>query len=124
MSRHSSWWRYIAYLFVRLRANAQTLRERLEFEELIASISTQFINLPRDRIGERSRKGSSELVEHAGIDRAQIIVHRAGEAEFVRSYSNRGRRPRRGAADRFEEDDCKLRYSTGSSAATSAQGCI
>src|SRR5262249_4633374 len=37
---------YIAYLFVRLRANANTLRERLEFEELIASISTNFINLP------------------------------------------------------------------------------
>ncbi len=79
---------YIAYLFVRLRANAKTLRERLEFEELIASISTHFINLPRDRIRENVAKGLEQLVRHAGIDRARIVVHHAGEADFATGYSH------------------------------------
>jgi hypothetical protein len=64
------------------------LRERLEFEELIASISTHFINLPRDRIRENVAKGLAQLVKHAGIDRARILVHHTGEADFAASYSH------------------------------------
>ena len=79
---------YIAYLFIRLRANAKTLRERLEFEELIASISTNFINLPRERIRENVARGLEQLVRHAGVDSAQILVHQAGEADFAVSYPN------------------------------------
>src|SRR5262249_9089783 len=41
---------YVGYLFLRLRANARTLRARLVFEHLISAISTQFIDLPRDRL--------------------------------------------------------------------------
>ncbi|MER9879753.1 two-component system VirA-like sensor kinase [Mesorhizobium sp. M0118] len=70
---------YVAYLFARLRRNARILRERLEFEGLIASISTQFINLPRDHIRAGISKGLARLVDHAGLDGAQIFVsHIAG----------------------------------------------
>jgi signal transduction histidine kinase/CheY-like chemotaxis protein len=93
---------YVAYLFARLRANARVLRERLEFEDLIASISTQFINLPRDLIRADVEKGLARLVEHASLDGAQIIACRAGEADFPGSCSYR--RPTRGAPGcRFEE---------------------
>jgi signal transduction histidine kinase/ActR/RegA family two-component response regulator len=80
---------YIVYLFVRLRAKAQILRQRLAFEELIASISSQFINLPRDRIRDSISNGLRRLVEHCGLDGAQMIVDRAGEDEFARGYSYR-----------------------------------
>jgi signal transduction histidine kinase len=78
---------YVAYLFIRLRANAETLRERLEFESLIASISTQFINLPLDRIRADIGEALARLVEHAGLDSAQIVVLGAGEPNLAGSYS-------------------------------------
>ena len=77
---------YIAYLFVRLRANAQILRERLDFEGLIASISTEFINVPHDRIRENVAKALKRLVDHAGLDGAEIIVHQAGKADIAAGY--------------------------------------
>ncbi|AZN99802.1 two-component system VirA-like sensor kinase [Mesorhizobium sp. M9A.F.Ca.ET.002.03.1.2] len=77
---------YVAYLFARLRHNARTLRERLEFEGLIASISTQFINLSRDRIRAGISKGLARLVEHAGLDGAQIFVSRTSDAGSSGSY--------------------------------------
>ncbi|WP_051334015.1 two-component system VirA-like sensor kinase [Mesorhizobium sp. WSM3224] len=70
---------YVAYLLARLRRNAQILRERLEFERLIASISSQFINLPRDRIRTEISEGLARLVAQAGLDGAQIVVSRAGD---------------------------------------------
>jgi signal transduction histidine kinase/ActR/RegA family two-component response regulator len=85
---------YVAYLFVRLRANARTLRERLEFESLIASISTQFINLPRDRIRADIDEALVRLVEHAHVDGARIIVSADGEPDLAGSFSYR-----RAAAD-------------------------
>lgn len=77
---------YVVYLFVRLRANARSLRERLEFEGLIATVSTQFINLPRDRIRAGVGQGLSRLAEHAGLDSAQIVVCRDGEIDVSRSH--------------------------------------
>jgi signal transduction histidine kinase/CheY-like chemotaxis protein len=77
---------YVVYLFARLRRNAQVLRERLEFEGLIASVSTQFINLPRDRIRADISKGLSRLVEHAGLDGAQIFVSRICEGDSPSGY--------------------------------------
>jgi signal transduction histidine kinase len=80
---------YVAYLFVRLRANAQRLRERLEFESLIASISTQFINLPRDRIRAGIGEALARLVEHSRLDGAQIVTSAAGEPGLAGSFSYR-----------------------------------
>jgi signal transduction histidine kinase len=77
---------YVAYLFARLRNNARTLRERLEFEALIGSISTQFINLPHDRIRAGISKGLARLVEHAGLDGAQIFVSRTDHADGSDGY--------------------------------------
>lgn len=77
---------YIGYLFVRLRANAQILRERLQFEELLASISAQFINLPSDRIGEEVGSGLRMLVEQLGVDGGRIIVGRNTDPAGSYSY--------------------------------------
>ncbi|MER8962272.1 two-component system VirA-like sensor kinase [Mesorhizobium sp. M0701] len=94
---------YVAYLFARLRRNARILRERLEFEGLIASISTQFINLPRDRIRAGISKGLARLVEHAGLDGAQIFVsHIAGPSGGYFYRRPGGSRPARLSKDMIE----------------------
>ncbi|MDK1374121.1 MULTISPECIES: two-component system VirA-like sensor kinase [unclassified Sinorhizobium] len=77
---------YVAYLFVRLRANAQTLKQRLGFEALIASISTHFINLPREEIRAAIGEALARLVEFAGLDGAQIIVVDDGGPDLDGSY--------------------------------------
>lgn len=77
---------YVAYLFVRLRASARILRERLEFEDLISTVSTQFINLPPDRVRAGIGEGLSRLGKHAGLDSAQILVCRNGEIDASRSH--------------------------------------
>ncbi|MGE0006603.1 MAG: two-component system VirA-like sensor kinase [Parvibaculaceae bacterium] len=63
---------YVAYLFIRLRANARTLSERLESERMIASISTQFINLPREAVGPEISKVLERLVGHMHLDGACV----------------------------------------------------
>lgn len=78
---------YIGYLFIRLRLNAQVLRERLEFEALLASISTQFINLPRDRVSDEIGTGLKKLTKHLGVDGGQIIVDRGGKTDLAGSYA-------------------------------------
>ena len=69
---------YLGHLFLRLRANARSLRSRVAFESLIAAISTAFIDLPRERIG-------------AGIDAG---LARLGSTDRRRSRSVRHRRRR------------------------------
>src|SRR3546814_32179 len=64
---------YLGHLFLRLRANARRLRARLGFEGLIAGISAQFINLPRDRIDEAIERGTARLAGHAAVDRAALL---------------------------------------------------
>jgi signal transduction histidine kinase/ActR/RegA family two-component response regulator len=65
---------YLGYLFVRLRRNASTLRARLSFEKVIASISTQFINLPRPQLGDGIEKALAQLSQQLSADRARIIL--------------------------------------------------
>jgi signal transduction histidine kinase len=112
---------YVAYLFARLRHNARILRERLQFEGLIASISTQFINLPRDRIRAGISKGLARLVEHAGLDGAQIIVSRTHDAESSGGYFYR--RPRVSTPAHLPKDMIEL-ASRWTLAGHERQGCI
>lgn len=112
---------YVAYLFARLRHNARILRERLEFEGLIASISTQFINLPRDRIRAGISKGLARLVEHAGLDGAQIFVSRTYDADLSGGYFYR--RPSGSATARLPNDLIEL-ASHWTLADHERQGCI
>ena len=65
---------YVGYLFLRLRANARSLQERLDLEKMIAEISTQFVNLPRTRINEEIQDGLARVARHTGVERAQIVV--------------------------------------------------
>ena len=51
----------------------QALQFSLEFEALIMSISTQFINLPADKIDEGILKALRTIGEFAGIDRAYVF---------------------------------------------------
>jgi signal transduction histidine kinase len=112
---------YVAYLFARLRHNARILRERLEFEGLIASISTQFINLPRDLIRTGISKGLARLVEHASLDGAQIFVGRACDAGSSGSYFYR--RPNVGTPPHLPKDMMEL-ASRWTLADRQRQGCI
>jgi signal transduction histidine kinase len=111
---------YVAYLFARLRAKARTLRERLAFERLIAAISTEFINLPRERISAGVGKGLARLVEHAGLDGARICLSRPcdggspGEYAYRRPTAEAPSRPpdemlelaSRWSLKRFERQGC------------------
>jgi signal transduction histidine kinase/ActR/RegA family two-component response regulator len=72
---------YIAYLFVRLRTGARVLRERLQFEELVGSISARFINLPRDCLKDDVTKGLEQLAEYYGLDRAALVVQHSGKVD-------------------------------------------
>ncbi|MER8548192.1 two-component system VirA-like sensor kinase [Mesorhizobium sp. M0684] len=110
---------YVAYLFARLRRNARILRERLEFEGLIASISTQFINLPRDRIRAGISKGLARLVEHAGLDGAQIFVSHIADPSGGYFY----RRPGGSRPARLSRDMIEL-ASRWALADHERQGCI
>jgi signal transduction histidine kinase/ActR/RegA family two-component response regulator len=77
---------YVAYLFLRLRANARMLRARLDFEHLIAGISAQFINLPSDRFADGINDALARLATHAAVDQAHILIHGGDGASVKHSY--------------------------------------
>jgi signal transduction histidine kinase/ActR/RegA family two-component response regulator len=83
---------YVGYLFLRLRANARTLRTRLDFEQLIAAISARFVNRPLDSIDDGINDGLARLATHAGVDRAHIAVCNGNETGVRDRYlwSRRG----------------------------------
>jgi signal transduction histidine kinase/ActR/RegA family two-component response regulator len=112
---------YVAYLFVRLRANAWALRARLDFERVISAISAQFINLPRERLAEGINDGLMRLATHAGVDRAHIIV-REGDAAAVRT-SYLWRRPEVEAAA-WEPDELLEVATHPSFEPYRQQGCV
>ena len=78
---------YLSYLYVRLRANARTLKARSDFEHLIASISAQLIDTPLDQTGHGVRQGLEQLGRHAGVDRAYVVLHGADGAADAGSLS-------------------------------------
>lgn len=65
---------YAGYLFLRLRRNADALRQRLEFEKLIAAVSNDFINLPRHRLDEGIANSLARLAAHADVDCAWLMI--------------------------------------------------
>src|SRR5262245_4609298 len=77
---------YLGYLFLRLRANARSLQVRLRFESLIAEISTQFINLAREDLEHGIARGLERLAEHAGVDRACILLCADDETRPGQAY--------------------------------------
>ncbi|MFE0752508.1 two-component system VirA-like sensor kinase [Inquilinus sp. NPDC058860] len=78
---------YVCYLFLRLRANARALEKRLALENLIATISTDFINLPRASLDDGIERGLARLAGHMLFDRAHIFVWGLGTAPGDREYS-------------------------------------
>ncbi len=71
---------YLSYLYVRLRANARTLRARSNFEHLIAGISAQLIATPLERTGQGIRQGIAQLGRHVGVDRVYVILQGTDDA--------------------------------------------
>ena len=78
---------YLSLLYVRLRANARTLRARSDFEHLIAGISAQLIDTPLDRTAHGIRQGLEQLGRHAGVDRVYVILQRADDGMEAGSLS-------------------------------------
>ena len=78
---------YLSHLYVRLRANARTLKARSDFEHLIAGISAQLIDTPVDRTGHGVRQGLEQLGRHTGVDRVYVILNRANDAMDGGSHS-------------------------------------
>jgi signal transduction histidine kinase/ActR/RegA family two-component response regulator len=78
---------YLSHLYVRLRANARTLRARSDFEHLIAGISAQLIDTPLDRTGQGVRQGLEQLGRNTGEDRVYVVLKRADDTMDVESYS-------------------------------------
>jgi PAS domain S-box-containing protein len=52
----------------------KALQYRIEFEKLITSISTQFINLPTDEIDEGTNRALKEIGEFSGADRSYLFL--------------------------------------------------
>jgi signal transduction histidine kinase/CheY-like chemotaxis protein len=77
---------YLSRLYVRLRANARTLKARSDFEHLIAGISAQLIDTPLDRTGHGVRDGLEQLGRHTGVDRVYVILERADQAMEAESH--------------------------------------
>jgi signal transduction histidine kinase/ActR/RegA family two-component response regulator len=76
---------YLSYLYVRLRANARTLKARSDFERLIAGISAQLIDTPLDRTGHGIRQGLEQLGRHTGVDRVYVVLHGTDDAPAAES---------------------------------------
>jgi GAF domain-containing protein len=77
---------YLSHLYVRLRANARTLKARSDFEHLIAGVSAQLIDTPLDRTGHGVRQGLEQLGRHTGVDRVYLILHNTDDAGDAGSY--------------------------------------
>ena len=71
---------YLGHLYVRLGANARTLKARSDFEHLIAGISAQLIDTPLDRTGDGVRRGLEQLGRHTGVDRVYLVLDGADDA--------------------------------------------
>jgi hypothetical protein len=72
---------YLAYLFLRLRANARALAERssalqarVTFEGLVTEVSAHFINLSPDRVDQGIIQALARLGDFTGVDRAYILL--------------------------------------------------
>jgi len=56
------------------RAAQESLQHRVEFEKLISSISTHFINLSADEIDEAIRGALASIATFVGADRAHVVL--------------------------------------------------
>jgi signal transduction histidine kinase len=85
---------YLAYLFLRLRANARALAERssalqarVTFEGLVTEVSAHFINLSPDRVDQGIIQALAQLGDFTGVDRAYILLSGADGESLDRSHA-------------------------------------
>lgn len=84
---------YVAYLFVRLRANRDQLQARLELERLVAATSTRFINLPRSDIEPAAQEALAQLASHLKVAGAELFVPSPDDPDGLRHGSDSGTGP-------------------------------
>ena len=73
--------RYIGNELVRIRTK-DALTYRLAFETLIASISTEFINLVGDQVDQGIRDALGRIANFSGVDLAYVCAFKDGGAKF------------------------------------------
>jgi len=74
--------RTIRYAIERKKSE-EALHYRLEFEKLIATISTHFINIPLDQIDRGINRALQAIGEFAGVDRGYLFEFRDGNDSFM-----------------------------------------
>jgi len=122
---------YLGHLYVRLGANARTLKARSDFEHLIAGISAQLIDTPLDRTGDGVRQGLEQLGRHTSVDRVGVVLQKVDDALDVRPYAScrEGLDPPNGWPDAALAIGCecpqhRIRRSTWSRKEYERHGCI
>ena len=78
---------YLSHVYLRLRANARTLKTRSDFEHLIAGISAQLVDTPPDQTGRGLRHGLEQLGRHTGVDRAYVVLQGGDDAMDAASHT-------------------------------------
>ncbi len=74
--------RTIKYAIERKKSE-EALRYRLEFEKLIATISTHFINIPLDQIDRGINRALQAIGEFAGVDRGYLFEFQNSAGSFM-----------------------------------------
>ena len=65
-----------------LRESEAYLRERLDFEKLMADLSARFVALPSERVDEEIQRALKEVLEFFRIDRCNLLQLLPGENLF------------------------------------------
>ena len=77
-------------------SSEQRLKERLNFEALLADISARFVNLPADRIDSEVEDAQRRICEHLDLDRAtlwQVNVKEPGTLLLTHLHQIPGGKP-------------------------------
>jgi len=65
---------YISPLFLSIKKQAASLRYRFEMERIISRISSDFINMPPDKVNQGIDRALSEIGVFTSIDRAYLFL--------------------------------------------------
>jgi formate hydrogenlyase transcriptional activator len=65
----------------------QALRERLDFEQLVAYLSTRFLNLPAGEVDDENEHSLQQVAEHFLVDRGSVVMLTEDEHELRGTHS-------------------------------------
>lgn len=70
----------------RRRRAERSLARRLEFETLLAELSSQFVGVAASEVDQEIDRGIKQLVEFLGVDRGRLWRFSENQAEFVSTH--------------------------------------